>query len=311
MIYFILILFLICHFDSCLSWFLENKSTCSTKLFRNAKEIRMAVKVLKWNHCLQIFEDFTIIKSTEKMEYPGKINGLAKSFLTLVKYSHYENLISNFGKILFDKEMKNCKMISILFHRKMNYFKISWMTLDRTNSTLLIIQKLFKKHFPFLERDDLYHMSLPIFKRIFLFHRENVEIMDKARIFKDQGNLLQIYSKKNAKFNGSITLICPLNPLLHPLIENSVLGITMKDIKDFSFGRHIRFGAYISKENFSSKTFAFYQSSSTNSNEINLEKIKEFKYRGFSLIDVYPIINFTNLNQFLDFITDLAFHRCQ
>lgn len=182
------------------------------------------------------------------------------------------------------------------------------MTLGHTNSPHLIIQKIFKKHFLFLGTNDIYHFSLSILKRNLINQKENVKISNGIKVFKDQENTLQIYNKKDAKFNGIIILSCPSSLFLNSLNQmNTIETIVQKSKNNFLKGCS-RFGTYISKRNFPSKTFIFHQ---MKSNDFDIEIMKETEHNGFLVSGFYSPINLENLDQFLDFITDYAFHKYQ
>lgn len=312
MICFFPFLILICCFSSCLSWLIENKDTNEFKLFKSSKELETIIKEFKWNQSLEISENFVIFESNMKgIDHLQRKKASSKIFTTLLDYSHYRNLIEAFGNILFDDEMNKNQIIGIFFTRKSENLEIGWNTLGQISLARLAIQKAFKKHFPFLKDNEAYHTSLPIFKKISLIHKENIKTRDKGNLFKDKGNFLQIYNKRDAKFNGLIILTCSLNLSLNSLTGNNIFEITVKNIKKTTFEKCSRFGVYIGKGESLLKSFAFYQFNSTNSSEIDIQELKEFFDKGLSLIYIDPPKTSINLDQLLDFIINMAFQTCQ
>lgn len=308
MIYFISFLILIYFLGPCLSWLLKSKNTDEINfLFENSQNFTSIVKRFEWDKTLSPSEEILITKAGGSMEEIFENLASFKPCMTILKFSHYKAFIKIFGNILFTKEIAEYGIKVIRCNRISNFFRIFWLNHDKTDSTRLMIQKLFKKHFPFIENDEIHHIVPPLFKRNLLSHFGDIKIRNESRMFRHQENLFQIYNKKGANFNGRVTLVC----LLHPQFQNRILDITMTDIKEATFGEHVRFGAYIHKRDSLLKSFAFYQSNSIDSNKNNIEKTREISSRGFIVSQMILSSNLENLDQFLNFITDIAFNQCQ
>lgn len=308
MVHFIPFSILIFNFISCISWLFKDKITSKTRILNFSQEFKLLIDCLKWDQDLPLSEGFSLLRSHEIEEEIS--NGKMKSFslyLTIIKNSFYEIVMESFGSILFDKEMNAHKVAIISCDKTLKFLRISWTILDQSNSNYLFIQKLFKKYFPFLGNDDIYHIKDYLFKKTLSYHMKNIKFDNKSKVFKNQENLLQLYNKRDADFNGQIILMCSLDSST----RNKILDFTIKDIKSFVSKNHVRFGAYINNENSLLESFAFYQLDSPNSNVLSDEQIDKFSFGHFLVISVISPIKFTCLDQFVEFITHLALCQCK
>lgn len=305
---FILFLMLACHFDSCLSWLFKNRNNGKEKVLENPQDFELIIKSLNWNEDLPISGEFSITRfdgmknenSIEKMKF-------YKSFLTIIKYSHYKNVMKSFGNALFDKDLNKHEILSISGDRTLEFLRISWTNPDQIKSSNWMIQNLFKKYFHFLGNNDIYYSNILIFKKLLKFQILNIKSDDQLKVFKDQGNLLQVYNKRNANFNGQIVLMCPLDPST----RDKLFEFTTKDIKGITLENHVRFGAYIKNENPLLGSFAFYQLDSSDPNSIKDGKMIKFVSRGFLIFNTKPAVKLMCLSQFIDFIIHMAFCHCK
>lgn len=301
----IILLILIHQFGSCFTWYFGNKNTKKFKFLKDSQDFESVVMLFEWDQDLKLSERFFIRRNAKKE------TGFSISCLTMIEYTHYKSLIKGFGNILFAKEMTEYEIKSIYCDRTLEFLRISWINLDQTNSTCLMIQKLFKRYFSFPIIDNVRHLTLPIFKKSLSFHMRNIKFKDESETFKDQGNLLQIYNKKGANFNGRIILMCPFNPLFNPLIQPETPKLILQYIRSTFSGTFARFGAYIDERNFFPKTFVFYQADSIDLNDANGKRKEKFSFGNFRVITINPPAYLINLEKFLDLITDMAFYHCK
>lgn len=173
------------YFNSCLSWRIQVRNTEKFIPFQNIRKFKMYVKKLKWDQDLEQGENLMIINFHENATRKElkRYKKSLKTFPILVDYSHYKNLISTFGNLLFDKEINKHQILSITFRREMESLKMSWGIIDQTNSTRLAIENLLKKHFYFLFEHN-YQSYFSKFKITFSSCIENVEIKDEEKVFK-------------------------------------------------------------------------------------------------------------------------------
>lgn len=300
MIHLALFLILIYYFDSYQAWLVKSNNPQREGKFQNVKGFRQFIMLSKWDQGLQLSESFSI-----KSIY-SKNQKILISCSTLVKYFHYKDLIRNFGNVLFDEEAIKYGIKETLWDRSLNFLKISWEFKNESSSICLIIQDLFRKHFPFIKNDEIHHTTGTIFDAKLLFPRKGIAIKNSLRIFKNQENLFQVYNKRNSDFLGKIVLIFPFSSL----VQEEIFKLTIKDIKNIIPGNYSRFGAYINKGNFPLKTFAFCQLDSTysNANAFNGNET-EFMAENFRMITLDPLSDITNLHEFLDDIINNAFYH--
>lgn len=304
MIFFSSFLILFYYLRSCQSWIIGSLNSDLPNFFQNNQEFKSVIKNLKWNQGLYSHTGFFIRRFIEKAE-------LLNEFYTLIKYCHYKDLIEKFGNILFAKEMTEYGIEIIHFEKLVKFFRISWLNSDKTDSIHLIIQKLFEKHFPFIANDGIIYIFSPIFKRIREDSEKNVEIKNKLKIFRNQENLLQVYDRRNANFDGIVILICSLDPSSDSTLKSEILESSMKNIKDIISKKQSRFGAYTSGKDSKLNTFAFLQYEATDSDRFDIKKESWFTNRGLRIIDLSSRNKSKCWIKFLDFITDMAFYNCR
>lgn len=282
-------------------WFLRSPSKETILNLFKDKDFINAITTLRLSRDLMPNETFFISRICNQMTG-------SKSQIFIIKCSDYPKVITRFKNILFNKEfIKEDLIQGFHFERLADYIRLYWTVNNRHEKYgLLTTEDLFKKYF-FHLRNEITHLSTDDYAlKLSLMDQGKIETSKiRSKMLEVKLDILRIYSKKDAKFDGKIVLICSMTFV----IEEAFSRNNLRMLNGFPIENHIRSGNFFKGDpsDMLLKTFLFYQFNYRDSKDY---KIDYFDHANTRILTIHPPNNILNLEEFSKYIMDVAIGSC-